>query len=156
MGGSFYPNKPINDITRPSEGYQYLIQSLAQGGGITKSYGTTVNRFTYCVNLNTVTGSDTTFSIPAPGARTASAGTNDDAASLSVINFPNAFYCGYDLEKSAGILFQGVNTRVSPPFLNLFMSTATSTGVSVNINAWGMSDVILQVDTIAKQITAFI
>ena len=27
---------------------------------------------------------------------------------------------------------------------------------TVSINAWGMSDVILQVDTIAKQITAFI
>ena len=27
---------------------------------------------------------------------------------------------------------------------------------TVNVNAWGMSDVILQVDTIAKQITAFI
>ena len=143
-------------MARPSEGYQYLIQSLAQGGGITKSYGTTVNRFTYCVNLNTVTGSDTTFSIPAAGARPASAGVDDLATTLSVINFPNAFYCGYDLEKSAGILFQGVNTRASPPFLNLFISTGTSAGVSVNVNAWGMSDVILQVDTIAKQITAFI
>ena len=27
---------------------------------------------------------------------------------------------------------------------------------TVNVNAWGMSDVILQVDTIAKQITSFI
>ncbi len=27
VGGSFYPNKPINDMARPSEGYQYLIQS---------------------------------------------------------------------------------------------------------------------------------
>jgi hypothetical protein len=47
------------------------------------------------------------------------------------------------LEKSAGILFQGVNTRASPPFLILFIIYGTSAGVSVNINAWGMSDVIL-------------
>ena len=59
-----------------------------------------------------------------------------------------------DLEKSAGILFQGVNTRASPPFLNLFIAVAPT--VTVNDNAWGLSDVILQVDTIAKQITAFI
>ena len=41
VGGQFFPNKPINDMTRPSEESQYLIQSLTQGGGITKSYGTT-------------------------------------------------------------------------------------------------------------------
>jgi hypothetical protein len=39
-------------------------------------------------------------------------------------------------------------------FLNLFIANAP--GVTVNVNAWGMSDVILQVDTIAKQVTAFI
>jgi hypothetical protein len=157
VGGAFYPNKPINDMARPSEGYQYLIQSLAQGGGITKSYGTTINRYNYCVTLANVTGQDTTFIVPANGARTAPSGS--DETGLNVVKFPNSFYCGYDLEKSAGILFQGVNTRASPPFLNLFISNSTGGAAlpsTVNVNAWGMSDVILQVDTIAKQITAFI
>ena len=157
MGGQFFPNKPINDIQKPSEGYQYLIQALTQCGGVTKSFGTTLYRYNYCVNLNAVANSDSTFIIPGAaigGERAAPNGAND--ANGIVVSYPNSFYCGYNLEKSAGILFQGVNTRASPPFLNLFISTATSAGVTVNVNAWGMSDVILQVDTMAKQITAFI
>jgi hypothetical protein len=154
VGGQFFPNKPINDLQRPSEGYQYLIQSLAQGGGITKSYGTTINRYSYCVTTATVTNSDTTFVVPANAQRAAITGSDELAFNRIIVNFPNSFYCGYDLEKSAGILFQGVNTRASPPFLNLFISTGSA--FVYNVNAWGMSDVILQVDTIAKQITAFI
>ena len=154
VGGQFFPNKPINDMQRPSEGYQYLIQALTQGGGVRKSFGTNIYRYNYCVNLNAVANSDSTFVIPANGARAAHNGAND--ANGIIVSYPNSFYCGYDLEKSAGIIFQGVNTRASPPFLNLFKSTATSAGVTVNVNAWGMSDVILQVDPMAKQITAFI
>ena len=56
VGGNFYPNKPINDAARPSEGYQYLIQSMANGGGITKSFCTTINRYNYCNIISTVTG----------------------------------------------------------------------------------------------------
>ena len=156
IGGSFYPNKPINDAARPSEGYQYLIQSLAQGGGITKSYGSTINRYSYCAIITAVTGQDSTFCVPAAGKRIQPQNGDVDAKELNIINFPNAFFCGYDLEKSAGILFQGVNTRASPPFLNLFIGTSLPNNVPVSVNAWGMSDVILQVDTIAKQITAFI
>lgn len=157
VGGSFYPNKPINDAARPSEGYQYLIQSLAQGGGITKAFGTTINRYNYCAILAAVTGQDTTFVVPAAGLRPVA--LNTDETGLNIVKFPNSFFCGYDLEKSAGILFQGVNTRASPPFLNLFIANSTGGAAlssTVNVNAWGMSDVILQVDTIAKQVTAFI
>jgi len=154
IGGSFYPNKPINDQARPSEGYQYLIQALTQGGGITKAFGTTINRYSYCVSLANPTGSDSTFVVPASGVRPTPTGNDEAAGNRSIINYPNSFFCGYDLEKSAGILFQGMNTRASPPFLNLFIATASA--FTVNVNAWGMSDVILQVDTIAKQITAFI
>ncbi|MEY3751751.1 MAG: hypothetical protein RLZZ354_292 [Pseudomonadota bacterium] len=156
VGGQFYPNKPLNDAARPSEGYSYLIQSLAQGGGITKSYGTVINRYSYCCIISAVTGQDSTFTVPAAGKRIQPQNGDVAAAELNIINFPNAFYCGYDLEKSSGVLFQGVNTRASPPFLNLFIATGLPNNVPVSVNAWGLSDVILQVDTIAKQITAFI
>ena len=140
-------------MQRPAEGYAYLIQSLVQGGGITKSYGTVVNRYNYCNSLSPVTGQDQTFVVPAAGVRPLA--TNSDETNISLIKFPNSFYCGYDLEKSAGyLLFQGVNTRSSPPFLNLFIANVIP--VTVTVNAWGMSDVILQIDTVAKQITSFI
>lgn len=158
VAGQYFPSTPINDIARPSLGYSYLIQSLTQGGGITKSYGTTVNRATYCVTTAAITGQDTTFSTCASGSRSAITGNDETNATRLIASFPNSFFCGYDLEKSAGILFQGVNTRSSPPFLNLFIAPVGTVGLTtaVNVNAWGMSDVILQVDTVAKQITAFI
>ena len=104
-----------------------------------------------------VTNPTSATAIPADCARpnvTGLASTTGQEVNRNIVSFPNSFFCGYDLEKSAGILFQGVNTRASPPFLNLFIGTTLD--ASVNVNAWGMSDVILQVDTIAKQITAFI
>ena len=113
--------------------------------------------------MNATTGQDSTFTVPNNGVRPSPTGIPPIANSttiesqLNIVSFPNAFYCGYDLEKSAGILFQGLNIRASPPFLNLFLATAAGgIDATVNVNAWGMSDVILQVDTIAKQITAFI
>ena len=63
-------------------------------------------------------------------------------------------YYGYDLEKSAGVLLQGYNTRASPGFLNLNLGVASTS--TLLCSSWGMSDVILQIDTISKQITAFI
>lgn len=158
VGGNFYPNKPINDCARPSEGYPYLIQALTQGGGITKAMGTIVSRDMYCAVLPSVpTGSDAFCVVPGSGTnggalRPAPSGT--DGSSNNITKWPNASYYGYDLEKSAGILFQGINTRASPPFLNLTLSNATAK--SVLCNAWGLSDVILEIDTIAKQVKAYI
>lgn len=155
VGGNFYPNKPINDMQRPSEGYPYLIQSLAQGGSITKASGTVVVRDMYQTNISALTGlnAESSYTIASGnGTRTTASGAENTYAQLS--KYPASFYCGYDLEKSAGILFQGVNTRAQPPFLNLNIGTAVPS--TVICQAWGLSDVILQIDTVAKQITAFV
>lgn len=153
VGGQFYPNYPINDCQRPAEGYCYLIQSL--GGSIPKSFGTVVGREMY----NTVAGiaavpanSDTYLVLPTANSRAAPVGSDNGAQVLT--SFPSSAYYGYDLEKSSGILFQGINTRASPPFLNLNLSAAT-TG-SVTCQSWGFSDVVLQIDYESKQVTAFI
>ena len=157
-GGSFYPNYPINDNQRPAEGYCYLIQSL--GGSIPKSFGTVVDRFMYssvggiasvaagsenCLVIPTVSSSIVVRAPPTGAVPT----TN-----VSVLDYPSGAFYGYDLEKSSGILFQGVNTRASPPFLNLNLgSTLTS---NVTCQAWGYSDVVLVIDYESKQCTAFI
>lgn len=39
IGSQYVPNKPINDLQRPAEGYAYLIQALTSGGGLAKSAG---------------------------------------------------------------------------------------------------------------------
>lgn len=155
VGGNFYPNKSINDMVRPSEGYPYLIQALAQGGGITKAYGTCVARDMYLTNISALTGlnADSSYTVTnANGLRSTANGTETTYQILS--KYPASFYCGYDLEKSSGILFQGVNTRAQPPFLNLNIATAVPS--TIICQAWGLSDVILQIDIVAKQVTAFI
>ena len=96
--------------------------------------------------------SDVCCVVPNAGLRAAIKG--DDSSALNISKWPNSFYCGYDLEISSGILFQGVNSRAAPPFLNLYIAVSNSS--TILMNAWGISDVILQVDTIAKEIKAFI
>ena len=153
VGGNFYPNYPVNDSQRPAEGYAVLIQAL--GGSIAKSFGTAVTREQY----NTIsgiaavpTGSDTYVVLPTANSRAAPVGSDNGAQVIT--SFPSGAYYGYDLEKSSGILFQGINTRASPPFLNLNLSAATTAAIACQ--AWGFSDVVLQIDYQSKQVTAFI
>jgi hypothetical protein len=58
------------------------------------------------------------------------------------------------LEKVGGVLFSGINTRASPPFLNLFLGSALNANVTTQ--AWGLSDVVMVVDTASKSVQAFI
>lgn len=154
VGGQFFPNRPINDVFRPAEGYPYLIQAL--GGGIAKSLGTVVTRNMYnALYPAAITGSDSGLAVPGAGQRSAPTG-NDDTASQLIYKFPNSAYYGYDLEKVSSILFSGINTRASPPFLNLFLSPSTSIPLPIICQAWGISDVVLVFDAMSKQVTAFI
>jgi hypothetical protein len=97
-------------------------------------------------------GSDTYVVLPTANSRAAPVGSDNGAQVIT--SFPSGAYYGYDLEKSSGILFQGVNTRSQPPFLNLNLAAAT-TG-AITCNAWGYSDVVLQIDYQSKQVVAFI
>ena len=50
-----------------------------------------------------------------------------------------------------------IDKRIETKYLDeKYIDIDAAIDAAVNVNAWGMSDVILQVDTIAKQITAFI
>lgn len=153
VGGNYFPNLPINDVQRPAEGYAYLIQSL--GGSIAKTYGTVVNRETYSSvgGIAAVpTGADAALVLPSANSRAAPAGSNQ--AALAVTDWPSSAFYGYDLEKVGGILFSGLNTRAAPPFLNLFLGSALS--ASVTCQAWGLSDIVMVVDTNSKSVQAFI
>ena len=153
VGGNYFPNLPVNDVQRPAEGYAVLIQSL--GGSIPKAYGTSVTREMY----NSVggiaavpAGADNGLVLPAANARAAPAGS--DQGSLPVTSYPAGAFYGYDLEKVGGILFSGLNTRAAPPFLNLFLGSTLS--ASVTTQSWGLSDVVMVVDTASKSVQAFI
>ena len=153
IGGNYFPNLPINDVNRPAEGYAVLIQSL--GGSIPKSYGSVVTREMYSSvgGIAAVpTGADNGLVLPATTSRAAAAGS--DYAAQSVIDFPSGAFYGYDLEKSGGILFSGLNTRASPPFLNLFLGSTLNANVTTT--SWGLSDVVMVIDTTSKSVQAFV
>lgn len=165
IGQSFYPSKGINDLQQSAYGYNFTIQSM--GGGPAKSLGTVVNRLFY----NTLGGLGPASGTPAlipigsdtycnyaisttPLNRSTPAGSDDSSAN-DILNWPAMAYYGYDLEKSnSSNLFQGVNTRATPPFLNLTLSTTLAS--SITCNAWAYSDLILQIDTVSKQARAFV
>lgn len=161
IGGSFFPNKPINDISRASEGYIFLIQAL--GGSIPKALGTVINKEMYCT-LGAIgaqpTGSniETFIQLPVnvagttPLVRPTPSGAN--ASNAEIINYPSGHFLGYDLERLGGVMFSGFNTRSTPPFLNLNLGYALT--ATVTCNAWGYSDVILTFDLGSKSVQAFI
>jgi len=152
IGGNFFPNKPISDIYRSSEGYVNLLQSL--GGNIgNKASGTVVSRSDYNMCLPSVIAGSELFCI-APGNGIRSVPTGGDTTELILAKYPNMFYCGYDLEKSNGVLFQGFNTRSTPPFLNLFLAQASN--ATITCQAWGLSDVVLVFDVSSKSVQAMI
>lgn len=152
-GGNYIPNYAYNDVQRPAEAYAGTIQAL--GGGLTKSYGTVVNRETFSSvgGIAAVpSGADNALVLPATTSRAAPTGS--DQSAQSVLQYPSSAFYGYDLERAGGTLFSGISTRQSPPFLNLFLSTATN--AVVNCQAWGLSDVVMVIDTNSKSIQAFI
>lgn len=152
-GANYIPNYPYNDVARPAEAYAGTVASL--GGSLTKSYGTVVNRETFSSvgGIAAVpSGADNALVLPATTSRAAPVGS--DQTAQSVLQYPSSAFYGYDLEKSSGILFSGINTRASPPFLNLFLTSATN--AVVNCQAWGLSDVVMVIDTNSKSVQAFI
>jgi len=156
VGGQFYPNRPINDVGKTSEGYIYLIQSL--GGNLPTSLGTVVNKEMYCsvggvASAPTGSNVETFLVLPATVLRGPPVGS--DAGSVSVLQYPSGHFHGYDLERISGsVLFSGVNTRSTPPFLNLTLQVALN--ATISCNSWGFSDVILAFDIGSKSVQAFV
>jgi len=97
---------------------------------------------------------ETFLVLPAATVRTFAATVATNIGALSVLDYPNSHFLGYDLERLGGVMFSGINTRSTPPFLNLNLTAALS--VTVTCNAWGYSDVILAVDIGSKSVQAFI
>jgi len=155
VGGNFFPNRPINDVSRPSEGYLYLIQAL--GGSIPSALGTVVAKETYSsvggvASVPTGANVDTALVLPATVVRAAPIGS--DGGSVSVFNYPSAAFYGYDVERLGGVMFSGINTRSTPPFLNLNIQNALN--ATITCNAWGFSDVVLVFDIGSKSVQAFV
>lgn len=155
VGGLQYPQRPLNPSQRPAEAFMALMSALGFSGDY-KKYGGVINRSAYGASTATIAsgtqnGYDTMIVVPAAGLRAESA---IFSTSVSVSQYPNAAYLGVDFEKSGGLLFNGINTRASPPVGNFYINSAT-TAASTSF-AFGLVDCVLVVDTAAQTIAAYV
>ena len=98
-------------------------------------------------------GSDSTLAVPAAGFRPKTGGT--DTVNVQLIKWPSSAYYGYDVEKCAGVLFTGVNTRSQAPYLNLFLGASTGANTYL-MNAWGIVDCVIEIDVPTRSVVAYI
>jgi hypothetical protein len=155
VGGNFFPNRPINDVSKPSEGYIVLVQAL--GGNIPSALGTVVSREMYSSVggvASVPTGANVDSVLVLPSALSRGAPVGSDGGAVAVFSQPSGAFYGYDLERLGGTLFSGINTRSTPPFLNLNIQNALN--ATVTCNAWGYSDVVLAFDIGSKSVQAFV
>ena len=150
VAGVKYPNKPLNPSQRPAECFAALMS--AWGASSLKSFGGTMYRGNYGATIpSRPTTSDNTMVTPVGGLRPVSF---SDATNDIVVSYPNMHYQGFDLERVSGSLFSGVNTRSAPPYIDVtFGAASTST---IQSYAWGLSDVVLVIDTTTKHLQAYI
>lgn len=161
VGGIQYPQKPCDPSRRPAEAYLHFLSALGYAGDY-KKYGGVMNRSNYGACLFApATGGITNIDNmmvqagATVGLRLAETGSTQPANEYRIIKYPNMHVYGVDLEKSGGILFNGVNTRSAPPVGNFFISTTVGTTVSATSFAWGLVDCVLVVDQMSQTIQAF-
>jgi hypothetical protein len=152
--GLKYPNKNLNPIARPAECFSLFAQSM--GCSSASTYSGVISSENYNVHLPAIvagSNTDNRLVVPANGLRPAFTG-NDNSTANIIAKYPNSFYLGMDMEICTGsILFNGISTRSSPPILNINLATATAQ--TVNVNAFGLIDVVACIDVESKSITVF-
>lgn len=149
VGGNKFPNKQLNVCQRPAEAYSVYAQ--AWGASSVKGYGGVMSRSGFGAAYPLYAGGDNMGVLPGTALRVAS---NSDTTTQNVVSYPNMCYLGFDLQRVSGSLFSGINTRSTPPYLDLNIGSATL--APLTCFAWGMSDVVLVIDVPSKHIQAFV
>ena len=110
-----------------------------------------MTRSSYGATLQTVSSCDSSIVVPTANGR---AYSSIDTGTQAITQYPNMHYEGLNLERISGSLFSGVNTRMSPPFLEIQIATATD--LTMTCYAFAMSDVILKIDPATKTLEVLI
>lgn len=151
IGGSRYPNREMNPSNRPTEAMLYYMDAWGQRGDF-KHYGGVVQRNYYGATIPSLpSGCDQSLVVPASGLRTYA---NQSITTEVITKYPNEHFLGVDLEKSGGVLFSGVNTRASPPYVEQNLAVASTSAIT--LQAWAISDLVLEIDAMAKQMISYI
>lgn len=154
VGGINFPQRPIDPSRRPAEAFMAYLSALGFSGDF-KKYGGYITRSSYgaSANITGITNVDSSMVVPAASVRNESSLI---ANTQPCVSFPSCHFLGIDFERSAGILFSGVNTRSSPPVGNYYIGCTTALPNSVTSYAFGLVDCVLVVDTMSQTIQAFV
>ena len=154
IGGLNYPQKYLDVSRKPAEDFLFYLSALGFSGDY-KKYSSLITRSGYGSSIpNTttaVTTCDSSIVIPANGSRAESALVGTTQVCVS---YPSQCFLGVDFEKSAGLLFNGVSSRASPPQLNYYINTPTNAATTAY--AFGLVDCVLVVDTASNTIAAYV
>jgi hypothetical protein len=153
VGGSRFPNRQLNPSQRPSECMHNLACAWGYSGDWQKFSGV-LSRESYGATIPSLgTNPDLSLVVPASGTR--SAPTGSDTGAIAQVKSPSMHILGVDLEKcSSSVLFQGINTRATPPFVELTFGVATT--ATATCYGFSISDVVLEVDIGSRSIVAYI
>lgn len=143
------PQRPLNPLQRPAEAFTCYMS--AHGAASLKSYGGTMDRSGYGATLPSIpAGSDDMMCLPAAGLRPRS---QTNTATDEIVEDPHSHYIGFDCDRIDGGLFSGTNTRMSPPFVDVFLATAMTE--TVQLSAWALIDVIVEINVPSKTVTVY-
>jgi hypothetical protein len=152
IGGNRFPNRELNPSVRPAEALHCLQSAWGLSSDWSK-FGGVLSRESFGATVpSIVSGGDQSLVVPSNTSRPAPTGSDSGASYIA--KFPSQHFLGVDLEKSSGVLFQGVNTRPNPPFVEI--ATGVATTASATMYGFGLSDVVLEIDVASKSIVSYI
>lgn len=148
IGGFNYPQKALNDVAKPAEGFTYLMGALGQS--LVRTMNCMLDRVAYNTMAGIAaipTGADSALVLASAGSRPSQPGA--DTYNTQISKSPSVFFMGTDLEKVSGCpLFCGINTLNANPYLNLTLAAATN--VTLLLNSFALYDVVLVCDVASK------
>lgn len=159
VNGWATPQAPLNPSQRPGQCFQSYLAALGYAGDM-RLYGGCIARNNYGRTVvtvgpgNSVINPDNMLVVPATGQCAQENGSTGGL--VTCIKNPSMHFYGFDFEKSSGLLFNGVNSRASPPILNQFIIATTPSANATTTVAFGLVDCVLVIDSISQTIQAFV
>ena len=156
IAGLAYPQFPLDPTHRPGQAVLAFLSGLGLQGDYRK-LGGNITRSAYGATLPNTTGLsafDSMLVVPAAGQRGESSW---DATASTIIKYPCMHWLGVDLEKSAGSLFSGLNTRSTGIQANFYFGNST-TGLANAVTSYGFAliDCVLMIDSVSQSIQSFV
>jgi hypothetical protein len=131
----------------------HLAQAWGLGGDWQKFSGV-LSRESFGASIPSL-GTNPDLSLVVPSSGTRAAPTGSDTGAIAQVKSPSMHILGVDLEKCASsVLFQGLNTRATPPFVEYTFGVATT--ATATCYGFAISDVVIEVDIGSRSVVAYI